>query len=369
MTSPARESCSTRCGSDEVGGASSVGFPAAPGRLLDGRGLVGRAGRRSGGCRGPRGTLLARAQPPARARVDDDRLLEGLVALHRAVPLGPAAPAARAGGLRLGGRLRCVAGEAVDEVAQPGGHLVDGGRGEHEDPEQAEQHEQGHGAVHRHRRLERAGREEPDDPARLAHRVGAHRRGRDVVRDVDQAAGREGQGGGADRHPRGGGLVPWCAEHPQAEEQQDDRDGVPDLAERAGDDGVDDHPDGAGHPPPLPGGDDDGERDEEQADAVAAVLRLEVATGVADLAGDRAGGVRQAHPRRPGGAQRQREPAGARAGAAARPDRALAGGGPGGAAARAGRRGRACRHGGRLRKSHSGLTRHTRRAGIGLRPR
>ena len=39
-----------------------------------------------------------------------------------------------------------------------------------------------------------------------------------------------------------------------------------------------------GQPPPDRGGDDDGERDEEQADAVAAVLRLELAGGVADPA-------------------------------------------------------------------------------------
>ena len=39
-----------------------------------------------------------------------------------------------------------------------------------------------------------------------------------------------------------------------------------------------------------------GEGDEQQADTVAAVLRLEVAGAVADLAGHGAGGVGQAHP-------------------------------------------------------------------------
>ena len=145
--------------------------------------------------------------------------------------------------------------------------------------------------------------------------------------------------------------------------------GIADLAEGAGHHGVHDGSHGARHPPPLAGGDDDGEGDEQQAEAVAAVLGLEVAAGVADLAGHGAGGVGQAHPGALHGAQRQRQATGAGAGGS------LAGprGGspvrrPGRGAPAARRGGRASRHGRRLRDSHTGLTCHTRHGGDNRRP-
>jgi len=70
---------------------------------------------------------------------------------------------------------------------------------------------------------------------------------------------------------------------------------VHDLAERAGD------------TPPLTGGDDDGERDEREADTVAAVLRLEVGGAVADAAHRSPGHVRDAHPRVAHRAEREGE--------------------------------------------------------------
>ena len=131
---------------------------------------------------------------------------------------------------------------------------------------------------------------------------------------MGEAAGGEGQGRRAHGGPGGGGVLLRGAQHPDAEGEQDERHGVPDPAEGAGDDGVDDGADGTRHPPPLARGDDDGEGDEQQADAVAAVLGLEVATGVAHLARHRAGGVGQAHPRALHGAQGQRQAAAAGAG-------------------------------------------------------
>ncbi len=83
--------------------------------------------------------------------------------------------------------------------------------------------------------------------------------------------------------------------------------GIADLAEGAGHHGVHDGAHGARHPPPLTGGDDDGEGDEQQAEPVPAVLGLEVAAGVTDLAGDGTGGVGQAHPGALDGPQRQRQ--------------------------------------------------------------
>ena len=194
---------------------------------------------------------------------------------------------------------------------EPVGHLVQRGRGDDEQAEEAEQEQQRHGAVDGDGRLERAGGEEADDAAGGAHAVGALGRGGDAGGDVGEAARGEGEGRGADGGAGGGGVLLRGAQHPDAEGEQHERDGVADLAEGAGDDGVDDGADGSRHPPPLAGGDDDGEGDEQEADAVAAVLGLEVAAGVAHLAGDGAGGVRQAHPGALDGAQRERQPAGA----------------------------------------------------------
>ena len=75
---------------------------------------------------------------------------------------------------------------------------------------------------------------------------------------------------------------------------------------RAGDDGVDDVAEDARHAPPLAGGDDDGERDEGEPDAVAAVLRLEVA----------ALSCRRGAPRRRPGARRPSRCRGSRVAAA-----------------------------------------------------
>ena len=181
-------------------------------------------------------------------------------------------------------------------------------------------------------------------------------------------------------------LVLRGAQEAQPEGEQDERDRIPDPAERAGDDGVDDVAHDAGHAPPLAGGDDDGEPDQGEAEPVAAVLRLEVAGAAADAADRSAGQVRDAHPGAADGAQRQRQPAGAglRGAAGGR----LAGGRAAAAARRLARRrhaprGRARRRGGRarghgrtVRESHLRLTRHTRpsasgrgRAAVGRRRR
>ena len=90
--------------------------------------------------------LLAGAQALAGDRVDEGRLLEGLVAGQRAVGLevGAAASATR-GRPRLVGpasAARAWPGEPVDGGAQPVGHLVQRGRGDDEEAEEAEQEQQ-----------------------------------------------------------------------------------------------------------------------------------------------------------------------------------------------------------------------------------
>ena len=108
-----------------------------------------------------------------------------------------------------------------------------------------------------------------------------------------------------------GRVVLRRAQQADAEEEQGERHGIRDAAEGAGDDGVDDVADRALEGPPLTGGHDDRQADEEEAEPVAAVLRLELAGAGADPADRAAGDVRHAHPGAPDGAQRQRQPAAA----------------------------------------------------------
>src|SRR5665811_2427866 len=68
----------------------------------------------------------------------------------------------------------------------------------------------------------------------------------------------------------------------------------------------------AGHtpePPPFAGGHDDGQSEQEEADAIATVFRLEVAGTVPDPAYGAAGNVGHAHPGAADRPQRQRQAA------------------------------------------------------------
>ena len=62
-------------------------------------------------------------------------------------------------------------------------------------------------------------------------------------------------------------------------------------------DGVDDVPEHAGQPPPLPRSDDDAEGEEGETEPVATVFGFEVRSGGADAADGAAGDVRNTHPR------------------------------------------------------------------------
>jgi hypothetical protein len=338
-----------------------------------GRGRRGRPGRAGGGGRCGRGPALPGAQALAGDGVDDGCLLERLVTRQGAVgfEVGAAAAPPWCRGSDLVGVVAVVAGEPVEGLAEALGHLVQRGGGDDEQPEQAQEQQQGNGAVDGDGCLERAGGEEADDAAGGTHAVSALGRRRDAGGDVGEPACREGQRRGADGRTGGRRVVLGCAQHPDAEQQEHDRHGIADLAERPGHDGVHDGAHGAGHPPPLAGRDDHGERDEQQAKAVATVLGLEVAARGTDLAGDRSGGARQPHPRGLHGAQGQGQAT--RAGGSA----SLAGAGrrPAGcgarrrsSAARGG--GRTSRHGRRLRDGHTRHTCHTRHShDIHARPR
>ena len=246
---------------------------------------------------------------PGRGRVGAlvlERLLgglaEGLVAVAVGQVHGLAAGALDGGRRGVVGLVGLVVrvtpvDDEGPELTHPGRDHVDRGGRDDEQAEEAEQDEQDERTVGGDGRGERARGEEAEDAARGAHAVGAVGRVGDAVGEVRQAARGEGQRDGAHDDAVGGGVVLRRAEHAQAEGDQDERDGIRDAPEGAGEDRVHDLAEGAGDAPPLAGGDDDGERDEGEADAVAAVLRLEVRGAVADAAHRSPGQVRDAHPR------------------------------------------------------------------------
>ena len=158
--------------------------------------------------------------------------------------------------------------------------MCTGRRRDDQQAEEAEQEQDRHGAVDGDRRVQRAGGEEADD---AAGRRACRRRRRAGVGmpggDVGQAAGGEGR---ARSRPtpmrRLAAVVLGCAQQPHAQERagRAARRTRPGRRCRR-------RPRGRRRrrrprqAPPLAGGDDDGQGDEGEADAVAAVLGLEVA--------------------------------------------------------------------------------------------
>ena len=104
---------------------------------------------------------------------------------------------------------------------------------------------------------------------------------RDEVGDPRRAEREDRQ---PDRHAVGRLVPPRVAEHVDGHADEDDGQNVGDDAERAGRDGVDDVPEHAGQPPPLPRSDDDAEGEEGKTEPVATVFGFEVRSGGADAA-------------------------------------------------------------------------------------
>ena len=92
---------------------------------------------------------------------------------------------------------------------------------------------------------------------------------RDEVGDPRRAEREDRQ---SDRHAVGRLVPPRVAEHVDGHADEDDGQNVGDDAERAGRDGVDDVPEHAGQPPPLPRSDDDAEGEEGETEPVATVF-------------------------------------------------------------------------------------------------
>ena len=230
--------------------------------------------------------------------------VRGLVLGHRAL----AAPWPAA--LQRLERLYAEVGDlAVDvgrllarPVHQPGedrlgplGQRVQRRRGDHEQAEEQQQHQQWDGDVRRDRRDQRGGHQEAEVAAGLAQLV-VHRWVGQSAGDVHQADDGEHDSAQADADPPAGLGVLRVPQDPHAQPEQDQRQHQPDLAEGARDDGVHDPTDRSLQVPPLDGGDHGGQPDQGQADAVAAVRRVQLARAAADPPGQRPDQVGDAEP-------------------------------------------------------------------------
>jgi hypothetical protein len=189
-----------------------------------------------------------------------------------------------------------MAEQAITQHAEPGGDHPHRSRGDDQDTEEAQQQQQHQRADRRHGRRGRAAGQEAEDAAGGAHTLGPGRWRRDAVGQMRDPAGREGQRQRADHHPVGRRAVLGCPQQHEAEGQQDERHGIPDPPERAGDDRVDDVADHPVEAPPLPGSDDDGQADEGEPEPVPTVFGLELGGRCAHPAHRPTGDVRQAQP-------------------------------------------------------------------------
>src|SRR3954452_6565907 len=127
---------------------------------------------------------------------------------------------------------------------------------------------------------------------------------------MDQARGRDAEGGEPDRDAVGGLDEVRVPQEPDAEAEEDEWEHERDPAEGPGDHRMHQAAELTGQSPPLPGRDDDGQADEEQAEAVAAVRGVEVAGAGADPPGSPTGDMGHAHPDAADSTERQRPPPG-----------------------------------------------------------
>ena len=200
--------------------------------------------------------------------------------------------------VRLGGRAPPE--HPVAERGQLGRDLVDRRRGDHEQPEEGQEQEQRDHDVRRAQQVEQEAGDDVPDRAAGAAEVGgvAVDRLRVAGSDVHGAEHSEGEGHPADDLPAGRTVALGVAEVAPADPDQHQRDEPADLADRAGHDRAHRVHQAAGKLPPDGRGDDDGQPEQGQPEAVAPVLGLDLAGRVPDLAGHRSDGVGDAHPDR-----------------------------------------------------------------------
>ena len=303
MTSPDSASCSTRCGSGVCGGGWR-----SDARVVRGCGV--------------------RAVALRLATADLAVLQDGAV-VRRVAPRARRRAHSRAGGgsgwagcPRGRGRVRLrrlPAEQAVAQRRQLDRHLVDGRRGDDQHAEERDEGEQRHDDVRRAEQVEQqAGDDVADRAAALLERAGvAEGRLRVAGRDVDDAEDAEGQRQPADELTSRRAVALGVAHVAHPDDGQHDRDQPADLADRAGHDRANGLGGAARQLPPRGRGRDDTQADQQEADAVATVLGVELAGGAADASGDRPDAVGDRQPGRGDAAAQEREEAEDRTRAAA----------------------------------------------------
>ncbi|MDQ0774094.1 hypothetical protein QF026_002560 [Streptomyces aurantiacus] len=279
-------------------------------------GAVERRGGGSGhvdGVHGPVQRGLLHGWAPAAAPALGERLLLGLVRvvrLGRRTPPPGAAPGQRFAPLFLVALvvLAEVLGEVVVGVprlheaepdaqqAQPLRNRVDRRRGDHQQPEDGEQHEERHSEDVAHRVRQRCRRAPADEPARVPYRLHAvAARGRPAG-DVDLAEHSDGEGGQADDDaPVGVGLL-GVSDEPGGDDRQQYRHEQVEAAEGAGHQHLDEVAHRAAQVGPGPRGDDQREADQQQREAVLAMRRVEPFRASPYAAEHGADGVRDSEP-------------------------------------------------------------------------
>ena len=234
--------------------------------------------------------VLATA-PQQRAVVG--RVAHVRVDLARGIKVGTPPAATHRPGRGLVVLLTLAAQRAVAGRGQPLGDLVERSGGDDQDAEDAEEEQERHHDVRRAEQVEEEGGDDvADGAAALAQRAGiAGDRLRVALGDVHDAEQPQAERAPADDLPAGRAVADRVAQVAPADHQQHQRHQPADLADGAGDGDADRAHDGAAELEPDRGGADDRQREDEEADPVAAVLGLEVAGAVADPAGDRADAV------------------------------------------------------------------------------
>ena len=181
--------------------------------------------------------------------------------------------------------------EQGPELSQPLGHLSDRRARGDEDPVGGQQAEQWRRDPGRQSLVERPGGDHPDQAARGPDRRPAAapvRQRRHALRDVQQAQRAQHQRGPADLRLRERRVPVRVAHEPPADQPEDDRDREGAFADERARQGVNALERGVLHAGPDGGGEDDREPEEDQADAVALVIGLQVPRVAAEAADDAA---------------------------------------------------------------------------------
>ena len=207
-------------------------------------------------------------------------------------------------------RSRSGSQDVTAHLAHGVRHGHEGCRGEDEQAEDRKQGKEyaGHDGAERCR--DRRGRHPAGDASPGGQRVEAVARGRRALHEMPQTCCGEQKCQSTDDEPAVGDVILRIAQCPPADDQQQDRHGDVEGAEEVRRHGAKTRGEPAIDAEPHGGGDDDGESDEEQAQAIATMHVVEIAGAVPDPACSASDGVGDTQPQGRQGATDRGEPPG-----------------------------------------------------------